>query len=278
MVNKMLVMGAAQAVVQKDTSRESGNAIAYKQEQDDSTLSPVIKSMEGAWNRTLKGCLQLASQFLTVPQLIKMTSGSKVQVENGFKGEMLENNFDVLVSLTQGFPNSPTAKRQMILQYVDKGIITPQKAAGFLELGDVDGQMHLDQISTEAAEQTITDLEAGKPVNVHPWDDHATMVQYLLAAMRERYEEWPPMVKRNFEQNLTLHQKFMAVFAHPASASAGPLSEQMGADQPGGPPAGGSGLASGAEPPQAGPSAQEASAGSQPDRASVIPAAVGVPT
>ncbi len=276
LIERMLAMAAAHDIVQGTAgSDQSGNAIAYRQQQDDSTLAPVIESIQSMFEDMMKMSLECMARWYTIPRLVKITDGRKVTVEEAFKGEMLKNNFDVHLSLTNGMPYNQLAKQQYIMQLVDKGVLSAEEARGFLEFGNVDEVMQLVQVGVECAEKTVKDLEDGKPVVFHMWDDHVTIVKYLLMAMRERYEEWTPNIRQDFERQLQMHQNFLAMTAHPGGQMAGPVPEQMDGSQPPAPV--NPGLASPTEAPEAGPSTSNQDASDQPDRSTVIPPAAGAP-
>lgn len=219
-LSRMMVLSAAQDV-QRPSHGRSGNAIAYEQEMDETTLTPWLESMEQMWCRGLQFALKLMAEYYSTPRLAKMTNSNKTTIEEDFKGEDLQGNFDVQISLMNGFPANKLAKQQFIFQAVDKMIIPPEDAAKYLEFGEADEVLREATAEIEIAQKGIKIMKAGTMVKVHDWDNHEVWAAQMMRVMREEFDDWDPAIQQIFTEVLDLHRQALALAENPANQVTG---------------------------------------------------------
>lgn len=243
-VDRMMSIGYAHDI-NRAAHSQSGTSIAYLQEIDETTMQPMVMSMSSMYQRAMVMALRLMARYYTVPRLVKMFDNNSWQVEGEFKGDDLFGNFDVRVNMLAGLPANKLARQQFVMQMFQGGLIDQPTAQKYLELGEAEEALRAAAIEIEVAEANIKMIEAGQIVPVHDWDNHPILLQEYQKSCRQHWREYPPQVLAVFQQQMQMHQEFMALAAHPANAQDGgrPPIAFPGAGGPPGPAGPGAGPA-----------------------------------
>lgn len=267
----------------------SGNALATLQQIDDTVLRPCLENIGEALEKCARAALKGAAEYYTNGRIAKMTGMPSWQVVEDFKGEMLNGNFDATINLMTGLSNNPIVRQESIYKAKKEGVIDATEARVWLEFGDSDAMLEEIQKERELADRVvkgitdypgnyIKDPMTGEEVCrviPHRWDNHELIITRLISYMRENYDHCEPPVKKELDEQLGIHQRFLAALQMPAPS---PSSEAMT-------PEGGFGRAG---QPKPGPGKMQAeqplggadgfqNAGQQPERSEkMAPAATGM--
>lgn len=198
-LGEMMSIGAAHDIVRPKQPR-SGTAIAYEQEQDDTTLAPTIESIGVMHEEAFSFALKLRSDPQYFPEALEHSyrSGKGLVVSKTFDGGQLNGNFKVRVNMQSGLPSNKIARQQLVVQLKNQGIITADVAQRYFEFGEADEALQKTLVAYERAQKLVEFLKAGGQYADMPameFDDHVVTVQELKAAMQECWEEEQPHVK-----------------------------------------------------------------------------------
>lgn len=216
LVDRMMSIGFAHDIVRPNRAR-SGNAIAFEQEIDETTLQPMMMDMQKMLSNAAGFALGVAEDYIKIPRLVKMFDQQAWQIEKDFIGSSLGGARHAKIDLQAGMPAHKMAKQQLIMQSVDKGVLDPRKAAKFLEFPDSDDAFRDMSMDYEVAGATADQMERGSLVPVHEFDNHEVMVEVLTRRMRERFEGWSPEIQQAFVQARNMHMEYLRLEAHPAN-------------------------------------------------------------
>lgn len=287
--NLGMSLGAAHDISRSNKAL-SGNALATLQQIDDTVLRPCLESIGEGLEKSCKGALKLMAEYYTNERLMKMTGMQGWEILEGFKGELLNGNYDARVSLMTGLSNNPIVRQESIYKALKEGVIDVQEARIHMEFGNSDRMLEEIQKENEIADnvvQGIADFPANYVRNPqdgsltckvipHMWDNHELIVKRLLVFMRENYDHMEPEVKGELQKQLEWHQAVMAQLARPAEA---PAADGMTPERGFGlPPMPAGGPGAGPMSPEQAPGADSVQATSQqPDRSKIpAPAATGM--
>lgn len=256
-------LGAAHDITRANRAM-SGNAIANLEEIDNTVLRPAMKSIEEALQKICVMALKIMAEYYTTPRVVKMSGMQGWQIEESFKGELLNNNFHASINLMSAMPTNKFARMEYINNLVKNGLIDREEARLYLEIGNVDDLLEEIQKDNEIADTVIKDItdypnnykedlvlgEDGMPQRVeicksypHMFDNHALLVKKLLMYMRENYDHEPEPVKKALSDRLEFSQQFLAAqmtpgAPHPAGMIPGAPPPMPDEGTPEGPPAG----------------------------------------
>ncbi len=208
-LGEMMSLGAAHDIVRPSQPR-SGTAIAYEQEQDDTTLAPTIGSIGAMHERWMGFALKLKSQYINTPRKYSFRNPKGLLISDTFGGDDLRGNFKVRVNMQSGLPANKIARQQLIIQLTNQGIISAEKAQRYFEFGEVDEALQKMLVSYERAQKLVELLEAGgsySEMKAQIFDNHDVMLEELRTAMQERWEDWHPGIQDQFGLAYADHEK-----------------------------------------------------------------------
>ncbi len=201
-LGEMMSLGSAHDIIRPDQPR-SGTAIAYEQEQDDTTLAPTIESMGAMHEGAFSFALKLKSQYVHSERKYSMRTPRGMVISKSFDGGGLRGNFKVKVNMQSGLPSNKIARQQLIVQLVNQQIITAQQAQRFFEFGEVDEALQNQLVFYERAQKLVEFLENGglyEQMVAQTFDKHELMIEQLDVASAEKYEDWTPQIRIEFQK------------------------------------------------------------------------------
>jgi len=113
----------------------AGTAIAYLQEQDDTTLALYFGSMEKGVEKTAKMSLNYVQQYWSYPRTVKIVGTDGTFDAKVFRGADLRSNADVKVESGSALPTSKAAKQAFIMDIMKMGWVDPDDGLEMLEIG-----------------------------------------------------------------------------------------------------------------------------------------------
>lgn len=144
---------------------EAGIAIDLLQEMATDRLAPTIKLMEVSLADAGQQMLSLAQAYYIEPRLIKIKGDGGAMAVKRFTQADINGGITIHVQTGSGLPRTRAGKQARILDYVDKGIIPPQQAYKFLDMGDLTGLTKQWQVNEDQANREQDLITAGTPVN-----------------------------------------------------------------------------------------------------------------
>ncbi len=239
LMGEMMSLGAAHDIVRPSTPR-SGTAIAYEQEQDDTTLAPTIDSLAAAHEAAFSFALRLKSQYIPSKRRYSYRNEKGLVVSDEFGGDDLFNSFKVRCNMQSGLPSNKIARQQLVVQLKNQGIITAEMAQRFFEFGEADAALQKMLVSYERAQKRVELFEAGAPYDampIMPFDNIQVNLEEMNTACEERWEEWPDHVKQVMSYALRQLTEVAAAKAQAVAPGSAPgASRGVPAEAPTSPP------------------------------------------
>jgi hypothetical protein len=144
---------------------EAGVAIDLLQEMASDRLAPTIKLIEVAIERAGQLMIGLAQEYYTEPRTLKiMGSGGAVKVKK-FSQADIKGGIDINVEAGSALPRTRAGRQARIMEYIDKGILKPEHAYKYLDMGDMASVAREFAADEEHAQREIDDLIKGIPIN-----------------------------------------------------------------------------------------------------------------
>jgi hypothetical protein len=217
---------------------ESGIAIQYLQEQDDTQLGPTIEAYEDGWGEINRKMLILAAKHYKENRVAKIVGRYREAEVVAFKGQDLKNNFDVYVKTGSAMPTTKAARQQFIMNLWDRGLIVnrdgqpdPRMAMNYLEIGGPEEYYEDVNIDQKQQEVEILKLQAGKPAQVHEWDNHQAHIDTLEEHMKK--VDWDNLSEQE-QMTLLEHRGVHKQMQQEAMMAQMQQQQQMMAQQQGG--------------------------------------------
>jgi len=189
---------------------KSGVGIEQLTDLDNSQMAPYLMRMEQQLSFFVETCLDIIEMRYSIPRILGITGDSFGHEVNTFKGEQVSGNKRIKVSLGSSLPVSREARQQKILEWMQLGLITPDKARDLLEFGDVEGVFHNIDEQAEKNEIQMFLTRDDIEIVVEPYEDHAIRAGVLMDYMKSaKYMKLPQEIREKFKQHLSVHQQFL---------------------------------------------------------------------
>jgi hypothetical protein len=144
---------------------EAGVAIDLLQEMSTDRLAPTIKLIEHAIARSGQLMLSLAQHYYIEPRLLKIRgSGGSVQVRR-FTQADIDGGVSISVEAGSGLPRTRAGRQARIQSYVEMGVLKPDQAWKYLDIGDMKSVAKMFQADEDKAYREHEKLIRGIPLN-----------------------------------------------------------------------------------------------------------------
>ena len=144
---------------------EAGVAIDLLQEMSTDRLAPTIKLIEAALGRAGNLMLSLAQAYYIEPRLLKIRgSGGSVQVRK-FTQADIDGGVSIYVEAGSGLPRTRAGRQARIQSYIEMGVLKPDQAWKYLEIGDMKSVAKMFQADEDRAYREHDKLIRGIPIN-----------------------------------------------------------------------------------------------------------------
>lgn len=144
---------------------EAGVAIDLLQEMSTDRLAPTIKLIEVSLARAAKHLLVLAQKYYIEPRLIKIRGGGGSQQVKKFKGSDIAGGVDVTAESGSGLPRTRAGRQARIESFIDRGILSPQKAWKYVDLADMKSVAASFAANEDQAMREHDKILKGEPLN-----------------------------------------------------------------------------------------------------------------
>ena len=223
---------------------KSGVAIAYLQEQDNTSLAPVVGGMEESEELVGKRTLQVVQANYTEARTIKVVGQRKEYQYLSFKGSELRDNTDVRVETGSALPMMQAAKHQFLMDLYGMGVIrdrsgqpSPEKLLKLLEFGQAEEIYDEDELDIARQKAEIKEMLTGEFAEPREWDLHRVHIDVIEAFMKSDDFERQPFEIRALL--VTHRDQHISLWAQQTGALMGPGQQgaPKGAARPGSPSA-----------------------------------------
>lgn len=201
---------------------EAGVAIDLLQEMSTDRLAPTIKLIEAALGRAGNLMLSLAQKYYIEPRLLKIRgSGGSVQVRK-FTQADIDGGVSIYVEAGSGLPRTRAGRQARIQSYIEMGVIKPDQAWKYLEIGDMKSVAKMFQADEDRAYREHDKIITGQPINplaqqqamqtvaagINP-DTQAAFVSVEEAQAFVEKAGWMPLPYENSAVDADTHGLFM---------------------------------------------------------------------
>lgn len=186
----------------------SGKDRLYAAEQDNTKLGPAIQNLHAFLKRTAIKMLNLWRQYATFELSYAVGDPNSASDVRTFKAEQIRFK-DVDMSIDSALPLNREARREMILNLFQAGLLQQDKALRLLEFGDVDDALGSRNLDRERAREENALLYLG-PVGVEEHEDHQAHLEEHLPEMKQaKWYVADESVKQQFREHIALHKQFI---------------------------------------------------------------------
>jgi hypothetical protein len=207
----------------------SGRTIAFISDLDATRLGPWAKQLAKLLGRVSVSMLELYRDNAPPEKVIRLTGGSVAEAVT-FRTSDLRWG-DVRVTESSLMPQPLAVKRELLMQYVQLGIMTPpqyvESMKGSAEIEDIDGKKQ----DRSWAKDNLALIRMGQDAFTKPWMDFPTHIavteEYLRSA---EYRRLNPQIQQALEDYWNWLQT-TAQAMQPPAPPVGPDGEQMGQDE-----------------------------------------------
>jgi hypothetical protein len=113
----------------------SGTAIAYLNEQDESSLSSQVSGIENAMEKLGTHYLKYVVEYWQDDRVIRIAGKNNAYESIHWKKSAAQGNTDVRVQTGSALPHSKAAKQALIMEMMQNGFLLPEVGMEFLDFG-----------------------------------------------------------------------------------------------------------------------------------------------
>lgn len=139
---------------------EAGKAIQALLERDQGARASFLQELAAFHSSLMHHCLTLVQRHYSEDRLLKIQGRFGLELIEGFKGADLHDQVDVRVFPGSLEPKTKTAATQQIMNYADRGWITPQQAMAAIDGGTAESLAMGYQLQVSLAQRRIQQILA----------------------------------------------------------------------------------------------------------------------
>lgn len=193
---------------------KSGISINFLREQKDEVAVPRMQRWGSCIQERARKRLLLAHHHYREQRAVRVVGqGSEWQVKY-WSGADLHGQTDVVVDPASIVPRSKSAMDQLTLDACEAGVIDLQdpiqRQRVIEKLGLLDFETAIGPDQRRARRENAL-MDAGMPVEVHPWDDHGTHQYEHYAVIKDpSFDSKPPEIQQLHLQHAAMHDEIVA--------------------------------------------------------------------
>lgn len=201
---------------------KSGVGIQNLNDLDNAQSSPMQMDMESKLGQYVETVLDIMELRYSEPRFLAMTGDQLAADVRSFVGSDLVGNRKIKVVLGSSLPYTKEARQNKIMQYMQVGLVTPEKARELLEMGDIDGVFTSIDETAEKSE-VMQMMKDNVVVVAEPWEEHNIRAQVLTHFMKsQEYMKLPEEIRQRFVNHLGEHQEYIRQEAQAAARVGAP--------------------------------------------------------
>lgn len=189
----------------------AATAIAYIQEQQDSSLIDSFRNKEFAYQKVCRHLLAYIGTFWDAGRTVKVSGDNQAFEAQIFRGSDLGGNTDWRVVTGSATPQSYSARQAQIMDLMTKGMIPVDEGLKHLDMGDTARIFEDMQIDQREAERENLKMGQGVPCPVTDWQKHVMHITvHDNFRKREEFENFPDQIKAVYRAHVFLHMLTIA--------------------------------------------------------------------
>jgi len=223
------VLGLHEASLGMAGSSQSGRSVLFQSEQDNTKLGPTLKCIRQALREMGRLMLETwrdNADYELNYRIMGENAISEVKALEAGKIRFADIEFQIESSL----PSNLEARRQLVLQLAQMGLIDRERALRMLEFGDIADIMGGEDRDKERARNENDMMFAGQQVNAAQYEDQAAHLESHIETMKEqRFYAAPENIKQAFLLHIQQHAAMLQGGAPPQAGQGGPQGPPPGA-------------------------------------------------
>lgn len=189
----------------------AATAIAYLQEEDDTTLAHTVHSLEEGVEKIGRHFLSYVQQFWDAPRTVKVLGDNRIVEAYVFSKADLKGNTDLRIEHGSATPRSRAAKQAFITDLIDKGVIPPERGLKYLEMAETTRLYEEMQLDSRQAQRENLRMKLQEDVPVNEWDNHELhIMEHDNYRKRQEFERLPDEIKEIFQNHVSQHKQIIA--------------------------------------------------------------------
>lgn len=207
-------------------------------EQNQTRISAQTSRNEVGYAKIGGHILKYVGKNYEMPRMMKVAGDGLGYTVKEFKGQDLNDNYDVIVIPGSTVPNSKVLKRQDIMNAYQTGLLgdpaDPKlraKVLKMMEFGDVAEMWKEQALDDQAVKKTIMAIEDGtidlaKPG--HEWDNHQVFIQEMNTFRKtDKFENFDDLQKAQFNYVAEWHVQALISLQNPQVAQDQAMAQHM---------------------------------------------------
>lgn len=185
----------------------AATALSYLQEQDDTSLSGTIESVESGVEKIGRHVLSHASQFWSEERTVRVIGKDGAFDAHVYKASDLGGNHDVRVEAGSALPTSKAARLALVMDLIKLGAIKIEDALQAIDLGGMESINEDFLVDLRQAQRENLKLSMGEGVPANVWDNHDVHIQiHDKFRKSQQFETLDEQAQALFQQHVELHQ------------------------------------------------------------------------
>lgn len=206
----------------------AATAISFLQEEDDTTLSHTVSSIEDGVERISRHFLSHVNQYWEAERTIRVVGENGQYEAFLFSAKNVNDNTDYRVEAGSATPRSRAAKQAFIMELGKMGWITPDKALRYVDMGEVARlyeEMQKDARQAQRENLTMSALAVQFQEQIQQMDEQQRM--QLMGNPKAFQEAIPKLPINAWDNHLSHHEEHTAYMKSQAFENLGPVAKQV---------------------------------------------------
>lgn len=222
------VLGLHEASLGMAGSSQSGRSVLFQSEQDNTKLGPTLKCIRQSLRELGRMMLETWRDNADYELNYRILGENAVsEVKSMEAGEIRFS--DVEFQIESSLPNNKEARRQLVLQLVQMGLIDRERALRMLEFGDIADLLGGEGRDKERARSENDLLFDGDQVAAAQYEDHAAHLESHIETMKEqRFYDATDQIKQSFLLHIQQHAAMLQGGVPPAPGPGGAPEQRAG--------------------------------------------------
>tara|TARA_R100000008_G_scaffold27369_1_gene15148 strand:+ start:287 stop:2284 length:1998 start_codon:yes stop_codon:yes gene_type:complete len=216
------VLGLHEASLGMAGSSQSGRSVLFQSEQDNTKLGPTLKCIRQALRELGRMMLETWRDNADYELNYRIMGENAISEVLALDAGQIRFS-DVEFQIESSLPSNREARRQLVLQLAQMGLIDRERALRMLEFGDIADILGGEDRDRERARHENDMLFGGQMVNAAQYEDHAAHLETHIDTMKEqRFYTAPQEIKSAFLLHIQQHAAMLQGGVPPMAGQAGP--------------------------------------------------------
>lgn len=202
-----LITGVSASALGDQDAATSGRDRLFAAEEDNTKLGPILQNLHGFLKLVGMKMLNLWRTNARYP--LKYAVGDPNAMGDVQQFDAAKITFsDVEMSIASSLPLNASARRDVLLAWIQAGIIPPERGLKLLEIAGVDEAIGSKNLDVERARNENQLMEV-QEIDVREWEDHAAHIEEHLGEIKQARCYADPNWQARLEQHMAMHKFFL---------------------------------------------------------------------